>query len=206
MENKDTFLARVTKHLSPEDAAWAELGYIISKHAHRHGRRKKEKGPDGLPVREFEHPRRAATQVLLDIAGCYDRDALIITFLHDTLEDTRVVTPFKLRVWFGPVVERAVVLLTKNPELINEHEYYAILFESRDWRAILAKMCDRTDNLRTLGSDIKFQQKQVRETRNKIFPLMDLLLEIVPEEGLSGVKALYKEMLTLVDNYEKGWS
>lgn len=203
METYRTFVKRITPHLPPDDVAWSILGYIVSKWAHRHDKRKKEKGPDGKSVRYFEHPRRAATRVLLDIVQCYERETLISTFIHDVPEDNPIITPFMIGVWFGPLVKEVVVLVTKRHD--TDEQYYEELRASKNWRALLVKMCDRYDNLQTLGDDIAFQKKQVAETRNKIFPLIDLLFKLVPEEGLDGVKALYKKMIETIERYERNW-
>lgn len=197
-ENYASFFARL-KDLPEDDIFDIDLAYAIAKHSHRHQRRK-ERDIQGNPVRYFEHVRRAAI-VLMDEAKCLDVDAIVIALLHDSIEDTRLVTYPKLKHWFSRDVAKSVWLLTKTPD--NADGYVERLIQSNDWRALLVKVCDRLDNLRSLApTPIEFQKKQIIETRDKYIELVNKMVEVVPHPGTQNALYLRSLIIDIINQYK----
>ena len=80
---------------------------------------------------------------------------------------------------FGPDTVSIVKVLSKAPK----EGYMERFWHSTDWRVYVIKGCDRLDNLRSLGAASReFQVKQLKETREKFYPLFDRMLELTPAE------------------------
>lgn len=175
VENRQAFFNRLEPFLAPSDLLDVQLAYTLAKFGHR-SQQRKELGPDGKPVRYFEHVRRV-TLVLIDEVKIVDPMMVISGLLHDCPEDTRDVTPPIIEHCFGSDVTRIVKVLSKTPP-----EGYLDRFRmSTDWRPFVLKGCDRLDNVRTLpGTAVPFRTKQVAETRDKYYPLLHLMLQLVP--------------------------
>ena len=197
-ENYETFFNRLRPVLSEDDLFEVDLAYALSKHAHRYQRRT-EKDSSGMPLRYFEHPRRVAIS-LIDEAKCFDPTVIIAALFHDGLEDTRFLTYAKLKYHFGRDVARIVQMLTKD---VNDEEYIARLIQSAGWRALLIKAADRLDNLRSLPEgNIEFQRKQILETRQKYYPVFDMLLKLTPLDYKRGAQDLFDKIGCIVVKYE----
>lgn len=194
-ENYSSFYARLSE-VPLEDRMDIDLAYSIAKHAHRHQRRK-EQDEDGKPLRYFEHPKRVAI-IVMDEAECNDPTLIIAALLHDGIEDTRILTFERIKHWFGRDVASIVQLLTKTGD-----DYTKRLSTSADWRPLLLKACDRLDNLRSLkAGSADFQKKQIIETKEKYYPIFDLLKNIAPEKYKRGVKNVVNEIRDLVSSWE----
>lgn len=176
-ENRETFMARLRPFMAPSTMRDVEVAYTLAKFGHR-AQTRKETGPDGEPLRYFEHVRRVAL-ILIDEARCPIREMVIAALLHDSVEDTKDVTPEIIEHVFGADVAGIVMTLSKTPK-----EGYLERFNlSTDWRAYAIKACDRLDNLRSLHqASVSFQSKQLAETKDKYFALFDRMLELAPEE------------------------
>mgnify|MGYP001612602617 FL=1 len=88
--------------------------------------------------------------------------------LHDSLEDTKDITPEIIEHLFGTRVCQIVKLLSKCPK----EGYIQRLKTFGDSEVLLLKGCDRLDNLRSMTSATgEFIQKQVTETENVLMPL-----------------------------------
>lgn len=174
-ENRTAFFARLEPMLAPSDLLDIQLAYTLAKFGHR-SQRRKELGPDGKPVRYFEHPRRVAL-TLIDEVKIIEPGLIISALLHDCPEDTRDVTPGIIEHCFGSKVATTVKVLSKTPK-----EGYLERFNSCTlWWPYIVKGCDRLDNNRTLpGTSREFRAKQVAETREKYFPLFDRMMHLVP--------------------------
>jgi hypothetical protein len=166
VENKATFFARLEPRLAPSDLVRVRGAYYLAKYGHRAQVRKELDG-EGHSLRYFEHVRRTAI-ILMDEAGVYDPDLVITALLHDALEDTDDIDALVIEQFFGFEVARRVRLLTKAPK-----EGYVKRLQGSDELTVLVKLCDRLDNLRSLGGDEAFRRKQLDETKRVYLPLFE---------------------------------
>src|SRR5258708_28514281 len=113
MENKETFQARIRPYFGPSDQLDVKLAYCLAKFGHRAQTRKEL--TDGKPTRYFEHVRRVAI-VLMDEMKIMDRDMIIASILHDSIEDCADLTPELLEHSFGNEVVSMIKLLSKTPK------------------------------------------------------------------------------------------
>lgn len=187
--NREEFFLKLRPSLAPSSIKDIELAYTLAKYSHR-AQTRKELGPDGEPLRYFEHVRRVAL-ILIDEVKYLDPDTIIAALLHDGIEDTRDLTPDMIEHTFGTQAARVVMLLSKNPK----EGYLERLLNSRSFRAFVIKGCDRLDNLRTLPPDPAFRQKQITETREKFYPLFDRMVELAPVDRLPGAQWLRQAII-----------
>lgn len=175
VENRESFMSRLRPVFAPSAMMEVELAYTLAKFAHR-SQVRKELGPDGEPLRYFEHVRRVAI-VLIDEAKCPVREMVVSALLHDGVEDTRDLTPAIIEHTFGSDVAQIVMTLSKVPK----EGYLERFMLSNDWRPYVIKACDRLDNLRSLsGASAEFQVKQLTETRDKYYPVFDRMMDLAP--------------------------
>lgn len=197
MENKETFQGRIRPYFSPSDQLDVKLAYCLAKFGHRAQVRKEL--TEGKPTRYFEHVRRVAI-VLMDEMKIIDRDMVIAALLHDSIEDCADLSPELLEHSFGNEVVTMVKLLSKVPK----EGYMERLSNCKNWKALTIKACDRLDNLRSLmieGTSPEFQKKQVKETKEKYFPLFDRLLAICPPEYIQNISGVRDEIRRLIERY-----
>lgn len=187
-ENHESFFDRVRPHFAPSVVRKIELAYILAKYSHR-AQVRREVDEHGDPLRYFEHVRRA-TLIGLDEARVVRADTVIASLLHDTLEDTRLSAEM-IEDCFGAEVCSIVRVLSKVPK-----EGYLDRFAAcADWRPFFVKACDRLDNLRSLDGEAReFQIKQLTETSEKYFPLLDRMVLLSPFEHGDRLKYLAHEV------------
>jgi GTP pyrophosphokinase len=146
--------------------------YEMAENVHQFQRRN-----DGTPY--FWHPTRV-TKILLDELGITDPDVLITGLMHDTLEDSDILTPEVLEYNFGPYVGYMIETLTKDVKVEDgplretiDKEYVERLKQSpEDCRII--KLADRLDNIRCLGFNLKRNPyKYVKETSERYMPMAE---------------------------------
>lgn len=66
----------------------------------------------------------------------------------------------------------------------------------------MLKACDRLDNLRTLHyGSIEFQQKQIKETREKYYPVFNRMVEIAPSEQKERAIYLRDQIHNIVEHF-----
>jgi len=197
MENKESFQDRVKPYFSPSEQLDVKLAYCLAKFGHRAQLRKEM--VEGKPTRYFEHVRRVAI-VLMDEMKIMDRDMIIAALLHDSLEDTHDLTAELLEHCFGTDTITMIKLLSKIPK----DGYLERLKNCHNWKVLAIKACDRLDNLRSLmvpGNTVEFQKKQIQETREKYFPIFDLMLNMTPSEYISNVSVVRDEIRRLIERY-----
>jgi len=183
--NRAEFFAKLDPFFSPTSLLQIQVAYTFAKFGHR-AQVRKEKDESGKPLRYFEHVRRVAVNVI-DDARIPLPELVVAGLIHDGIEDTRDLTPEMIQHLFGEDVVRIVKTLSKVPE----QGYLERFYLSTDWRAYVVKACDRLDNLRSLGAaSAEFQAKQIKETREKYYPLFDRMVELTPPEYLARVRNL----------------
>ncbi len=174
MENKHTFQDRLAPYFGPKEQLDIKLAYCLAKFGHRAQTRKEL--TDGLPTRYFEHVRRVSI-ILMDEMKIMDLDMIIAALLHDSIEDCEDLTPELLEHSFGTNVVSMVKLLSKVPK----EGYIDRLNNCHNWKILSLKACDRLDNLRSLmipGTTLEFQKKQIKETKEKYFPIFDRMVAL----------------------------
>lgn len=159
--NRAQFEEQIAKYFIPSQLRLIMMAYRFSKYGHRGQER------DG-GGRYFDHPREVSLILLRQ--GLFDHEMIIAALLHDVMEDSFILTWEDLEFIFGSRVCGLVKLLTKEPGLPKEQYFPRLL--SGPPEAWLIKMADRLHNLSTLGSCTREKQiKQIKETREKYFPL-----------------------------------
>lgn len=197
LENKETFQARIQPYFSPSDQLDVKLAYCLAKFGHRAQVRKEL--VEGKPTRYFEHVRRVAI-ILMDEMKIIDRDMIITALLHDSIEDCADLTPELLQHSFGSNVVTMIKVLSKAPK----EGYIERLGTYQDWKVLLIKACDRLDNLRSLmipGTSLDFKKKQVKETKEKYFPIFDRMVSLIPAEYKANATIIRDEIRRLVERY-----
>jgi (p)ppGpp synthase/HD superfamily hydrolase len=200
MENKETFQARVAPHFAPSEQLDIKLAYCLGKFGHR-AQTRHELNEDGTPTRYFEHVRRVAI-ILMDEMQIMDRDMIIAALLHDSLEDTKDLTPELLEHCFGTHVVHIVKLLSKVPKA----GYIDRLAACYEWEVLAIKACDRLDNLRSLmipENTYEFKQKQIKETIMYYCPVFDNLVRLAPKHHHKNVLKVVRNIKRLVKNYRE---
>lgn len=152
----ELFFAPLFIDLAPGRVEYVRIAYKHSKFGHY-----KQKREDGS--RYFDHPKAAAWIYINELQG---RDYLVIVLLllHDIEEDSDLLSPFVIRKIFGRHTALNVRAVTKVAKVEENTDgvrrfvaretavEYMLRVIAQGPRAILAKLCDRLHNLRTLGS------------------------------------------------------
>jgi len=193
-EDREKFFNRIV-FLPESDRMRIQLAYTLSKFAHR-AQVRKECGPDGKPLRYFEHVRRVAL-VLIDELKVARPEMIITALLHDGIEDTRDLTPDMIEFHFGADVGTLVKLLSKVPK----EGYAERLIHFGDWRALMLKGCDRLDNLRSLAAaSPEFRAKQVNETRKVYYAIFNRMVDIAPADHAKAASYLRDEIVKVAES------
>lgn len=197
MRGSYKFLLGCKKHFTSSIVDDIAFAYDLSKYGHH--KQMRDNGD-----RYFNHPRAVASISMRELR-IYDEKLLIAKILHDMPEDSFLLNHHRISLLFGDDVAQIVWLLTK----LKIHKgkgikiYFKRLSESGNWRAILAKCVDRLHNMRTLSICSREKQiKQVKETREYILPLIDMLEKIIPREWEDRLPYVKKCLTNLCDHYE----
>lgn len=197
MENRETFFARVEPFFPPSVMRDIQLAYYLAKHGHR-SQVRKEINSKGQPCRYFEHLRRTSIN-LMDVARCMRSEMIIAALLHDSIEDTRDLTPELIEHTFDTDICCLIKTLSKKPK----EGYLERLHMCKDWRVLMLKACDNLDNERSLTTPgtydskeehIAFIEKEIRKTTIDYYPIFDKMLDMVPAEYLMGANRLRDEI------------
>ncbi|TAL68079.1 MAG: HD domain-containing protein [Bacteroidetes bacterium] len=129
----------------------------------------------------YTHPLKVALMLIKDF-GIRETEATIASLLHDTVEDVEEVTTELIREKFGVEIARIVDGLTKikgtKTRQMDKTATYSKLFLAlvEDVRAIIIKLADRLDNMKTLSSlDEKKRKAIAYETLNFYTPFAQRL-------------------------------
>lgn len=189
---RQVFVKKLTPLLSPRDLEAVMTAYVLAKYGHMNQVR--EVGH----VRYFEHPKSVAW-ILADELRMDDRDTLVMALLHDTLEDSHILTPYRIELNFGKEVVVGLQLLTKKPK----PGYLSRLVEYASWKVLLVKLADRLHNLRTLyGCTKRKQRAQVEETKRYFLPLLAHLRHLLPAKSRWRADYLEREITKCLAEYE----
>ncbi len=151
--------------LSPADNEKVHCAYIFSKHGHEG-----EIRDDGS--RYFDHPKGSAWIYINELGGRHVR-TIIDILLHDLQEQSYLLSPFRLRLNFGKKIGNDLLALTKLAKGKETTKGYLARIIERGAPAIIAKICDRLHNMRTLKACSARKQKHVlEETRKYHIPIL----------------------------------
>ncbi len=179
----ELFFAPLQVALNPTEYERVQFAYFASKYGHAGQLR------DG-GSRYFDHPKAAAWIYVSELGG---RDArlMIDLLLHDISEDAYLLSPYRISLNFGEEVALDVRALTKLPKGKETTEEYLGRVIARGQWTIVAKLCDRLHNLRTLTECTEEKRReQIEETHRYHLPL---LVPALSECG--GVWADYAQLL-----------
>ncbi|MEK9152679.1 MAG: hypothetical protein AAB692_04910 [Patescibacteria group bacterium] len=201
VENFDAFFSgRIDPLFSPSDRHFIRGTYEFSKAGHR-GQTRKEIDGNGQPVRYFEHPRRTAL-IVLDELRLRIADVVVLALIHDGAEDTELLNLDFVERWYGKAMAERLRLVTK-PEKPWSDKYVERLLAYGDWITLMVKACDHLDNRRTLGHcDRAFQVKQITETEQKYYAVLDRLVAITPRRHQYAAEYLRAEIRKIVEEYK----
>jgi len=214
-ETWDTFQARIK--VFPEDEKdKIEIAYQLSKAAHRGQKRISGE-------RYFEHPRRASL-ILIDECKITNPSIICGALLHDTLEDTSLFgnpTKMTARAFdihsfhriskiFYPETAEIVFYVTEpyiDGEIVkNKAQAKTIKYkrlEDCPEEALLIKMADRLDNLRTFfpKEKQKTPQEKIRETEEILIPIFERARGKYPKETNYLLTEINKAIVILETKY-----
>ena len=161
----ELFFALLQVALNPNDYERIQFAYFASKYGHAGQIR------DG-GSRYFDHPKAAAWIYISELGG-RDPRVIIDNLLHDLSEDTYLLSPYRISLNFGVDIALDVRALTKLPKgKETTAEYLGRIIAQGPW-AILAKLCDRLHNLRTLKECTEEKRtEQIAETLEYHLPLL----------------------------------
>jgi len=164
------FLAQVRESRAEVDLADLERAYATARKAHE-GQTRRSGGPF------LAHPVEVAA-ILLDLLR-RRTDGVILTaaLLHDTIEDSALVSLADLSRDFGPEVAALVDGVTKigdlpfrSPEGAQSENYRKMLLSmARDIRVILIKLADRLHNMRTLDALDEERRRRISQETLEIY-------------------------------------
>ncbi|MDO8470102.1 MAG: HD domain-containing protein [bacterium] len=190
---RHAFLRKLTPILSPRGLEQVMTAYILAKYGHMNQMR--EVGH----VRYFEHPKSVAW-ILVNELRVDDAETIVMALLHDTLEDSHILTPYRIELNFGKQVVVGLQLLTKKPK----PGYVARLVEYASAKVLLVKLADRLHNLRTLYGCTKTKQRdQIQETKQYYLPLALHLRHLLPAKDRWRADYLEREIRKCIAEYEK---
>lgn len=184
---RQEFMALLTPIMSPRELEIIETAYVLAKYGHRGQER-----DDG--VRYFEHPKSVA-HILIKELKVNDWQIIVMALLHDVLEDSHILSPYRIELNFGKEVVVGLKLLTKQPK----EGYLRRLKTYGDAKVIMVKLADRLHNVRTLGKCTKEKQERQREeTENHYIPLANFLIEKLPKKDKWRGEYLKKEIQKMI--------
>lgn len=172
----ESYLSReeLERLLRELEVAAVEINKVIDAYDMAESVHESQKRPDGTPY--FWHPSRVAKIILVELNQT-DTNIISAALLHDTLEDSHVLTPEILDLNFGTYTSYLVQQLTKDIKAEGilkeavEKEYIAKLMAASE-DARMLKLADRLDTYRCLEFNVKRNPiKYIMQTQEHYFPL-----------------------------------
>ena len=164
--------------------------YGFSKYGHAKQQRK-----DGS--RFFDHPKSAAWIYVHELGG-RDWRVIVLLLLHDLREDTFVLSSYAIRINFGRETALDVYAVTKIKGETFEESMQRVV--AGGGRTILAKLCDRLHNLRTLAvCNFEMRIEQIVETREVLMPILLPALRSCGKKWVAYADILEAEMKKAMD-------
>ncbi|MFA6407836.1 MAG: HD domain-containing protein [Candidatus Paceibacterota bacterium] len=186
------FMSKLQPILSPRDLEMIETAYVLAKYGHRDQMR------DNGHVRYFEHPKTVAW-ILVDELKVADAQTIVMALLHDVLEDSHILSPYRIELNFGKEVVVGLKLLTKQPK----EGYLKRLKTYATAKTLSVKLCDRLHNLRTLDGCTKNKQReQIEETKKYYIPLAEHLVTLLSKKDRWRGEYLESEIKKICTQHE----
>jgi GTP diphosphokinase / guanosine-3',5'-bis(diphosphate) 3'-diphosphatase len=169
--SRQDLISRIITNLDPVDLNLVVSAYDMADNIHEF-----QKRLDGTPY--FWHVTRT-TKILVEELKIFEPEVICASLLHDTLEDSDILTPDILTFNFGPYISYIIETLTKNYKLKDENKVKEnidylekIMHSSMD--CIIIKLAERLDNFRCLEFGIKENPiKYIEETFTNYIPIAE---------------------------------
>lgn len=191
----ELFFAPLQVVLNPTDYERVQFAYFVSKYGH--GKQVRDDG-----TRYFDHPKGAAWIYIHELGGL-DPDVIIELLLHDTPEDTYLLSFYRISMNFGKETALDLRAVTKLPKGKETTEEYLARVIARGPRVILVKLCDRLHNNRSMhGCSVEKRKKQIKETREYHLKLLIPALSRYGGEWVEYAKDLSEMIVDALDQYE----
>ena len=189
------FFAKLEVRLNPTDLERIGFAYNVSKYGHA-----KQLRDDG--TRYFDHPKAVAC-IAIEEFECLDPHVIILALLHDTDEDSYLMSMYRLGHNFGEEMALDVCGITKLPKGKETTEEYLGRVIDRGARVIFVKLCDRLHNLRELGN-CKPEKiaRQLAETKAYHIPLLLTALRRFGGQWVEYAERTEQKMLEIIALYE----
>lgn len=187
----------------PEGIFYIDMAYRLAKAAHRGQVRKSGE-------RAFNH-MQGCMQIMIDECYIYDYQMICGILLHDSKEDTFILTPEMMEHIFGKNIRKYIDALTKKtPDQIVESktkldlDYHRSIYFSEQ-KVIIMKLIDRLQNMRTVQHfTLAKQIEYARETITVFLPLAkkrhDYLYKELKKICAQYVKKYPQTFIDLVDD------
>jgi len=161
----ELFFAPLQISLTPAEYESVQFAYFASKYGHA-GQRREDN------TRYFDHPKSAAWIYISELGG-RDARVIILLLLHDISEDAYLLSPYRISLNFGKDIALDVRAVTKLLKVKEDLKTYLERVVLQGPYAILAKLCDRLHNLRTLGAcSSKKRRSQIEQTEACHAPIL----------------------------------
>jgi (p)ppGpp synthase/HD superfamily hydrolase len=187
-----SFFYHYQHHFTDTELRSLRLAYVLSKYGHRAQLRLDN-------TRYFDHPRMVSflTSQLFNI---WDLDVHILSLVHDTKEDTYLISSDVVAALFSRKMMVRVNLVTKHPDRFKA-DYIPRLIREGKWEELLVKAVDRLHNMLTVFL-MKREKilEQVAETRELYFDLISRL-QMLLEDQHEWVASELRRMLEDVCDY-----
>ena len=169
--SRQELISRIINVMTPADLNLVISAYEMAEHIHEF-----QKRLDGTPY--FWHVTRT-TAIIIDELKIMEPEIICGAILHDTLEDSDILTPEILTFNFGPYISYLIEALTKNYKLRDEkgdieQKDYLDKIKNSSGDCILIKLAERLDNFRCLEFGIKENPiKYIEETMESYIPIAE---------------------------------
>lgn len=191
----ELFFAPLAVVLNPTEYENVQFAYFISKFSSKEKFRR-----DG--TRSFDHPKSAAWIYIFELNG-RDPRVIIDALLHDLSEDSYLLSSYRISLNLGIEVALDVRGVTKLPEGKETTEKYLLRIIARGVWAILAKLCDRLHNLRTMHGDTKeVQREQIEETLQYHLPMLIPALRACGEPWAAYADIMERKIMEAISQYQ----
>jgi GTP pyrophosphokinase len=180
VSSKAEFLKLLVLKVSHDELVKISLAYDKAESWHRFQQR-----DNGEPY--FNHLRDSAVSLVVEF-GITDSELIIVTLLHDSLEDLSVGYR-RIYARFGARVAAMELVLSKPKKSDKRyrtdeerHEAYRAQLAIAGAEVLIVKLIDRLHNVRTLGNCLPDKwRRKIIETAEHYLPLIERIRPFYPE-------------------------
>lgn len=190
----ELFFAPLEIALDPTTLERVQFAYFASKYGHSMQVRDDD-------TRYFDHPKSAAW-IYIDEFGGLDPQVIIDILIHDLGEDSYLLSPYRIMMNFGEETALDIRALTKLPKGKETTANYLERIIRRGPKVIMAKLCDRLHNLRSLHSTSESKRdKTIAETKEYHIPLLIGNLRTFGQEWEKTADLMEHKILIAINQY-----